>query len=98
MDLSMANILLCRGECLKMCGLGCSSPVACVLSFKSEPVSTESVRAPEVWLGGSHDGSACDLWGLGVIAAALLTGAASSTWAARSARGSWDLCVRNCGA
>ena len=74
MDLIMANLRLRRDECLKMCGLGCSSPAAGVLSVKSEQVSTEYVRAPEVWLGGSHAGSACDLWSLGVIAAALLTG------------------------
>ena len=75
MDLSMANLLLSRDECLKICDLGCSSPAAGVLSFPSEHISTEYVRAPEVWLGGSHAGSACDLWSLGAIAEALLIGA-----------------------
>ena len=75
MDLSMANLLLRRNECLKICDLGCSSPAAGELFFQHEHISTEYVRAPEVWLGGSHAGSACDLWSLGVIAAALLTGA-----------------------
>ena len=74
MDLSMANLLLRRDECLKICDLGCSSPAAGVLVFKHEQISTEYVRAPEVWLGGSHAGPPCDLWALGVIAAALLTG------------------------
>ena len=74
MDLIMASLRMRRDECLQMCDFGCSSPAAGVLSFKSEQVSTEYVRAPEVWLGGSHAGSVCDLWSLGVIAAALLTG------------------------
>ena len=74
MDLSMANILLRRDEIVKICDLGCSTPAAGMLSFESEQVSTEYVRAPEVWLGGSHPGSACDIWGLGVITVALLTG------------------------
>ena len=74
MDLSMANVLLRRDESVKICDLGCSTPAAGVLSFESEQISTEYARAPEVWLGGSHAGSACDVWSLGVIAAALLTG------------------------
>ena len=74
MDLSMANILLRRDEIVKICDLGCSTPAAGMLSFESEQVSTEYVRAPEVWLGGSHPGSPCDIWGLGVITVALLTG------------------------
>ena len=61
MDLSMANLLLSRDECLKICDRGCSSPAAGVLSFPSEHISTEYVRAPEVWLGGSHAGPPCDL-------------------------------------
>ena len=74
-DLSMANVLV--GGCepsLRIADLGSAMDAASMVLKPGSVITTEAWRAPEVFLGTLRPTVAIDLWGLGVLAVALLTG------------------------
>ena len=74
-DLSMANVLV--GGCepsLRIADLGSAMDAASMVLKSGEVITTEYCRAPEVFLGTRRPTAAIDLWGLGVLVVALLTG------------------------
>ena len=73
-DLSMANMLVGSGDILRICDLGGAANAYDMVLAAGKEITTEYVRAPEVLLGTRHPTLAVDLWALGVVTMALLSG------------------------
>ena len=74
-DLSMANILI--GGCepsLRIADFGSAMDAANMVLKAGAVITTEYVRAPEIFLGTRRPTVGVDLWSLGVVVVALLVG------------------------
>ncbi|MFI6156870.1 protein kinase [Kitasatospora sp. NPDC051170] len=75
-DLKPGNLFLTTGGRLKICdfGIARTADTTAALTTTGQPIGTPLYMAPEQWRGG-HIDTRCDLYALGCVLHALLTGA-----------------------